>query len=127
VRSPVSPAIPRGTRPAPLSHCVVVSDDGIVKEAGMAGTEERVGYLEGRVEAQERRIDDVRDAIASLERRMEARFASIDTRFEAIDRRFESLERWLTGLDDKMTRGFVWIAGAQVTTLAAVVAALVSR
>lgn len=48
-------------------------------------------------------------------------------RFEAIDRRFESIERRLTGLDDRMTRGFVWIAGAQVTTLAAVVAALVSR
>jgi uncharacterized coiled-coil protein SlyX len=106
----------------------------MVEEAGMAGIDERVGYLEGRVQAQERRIDDVRDAIASLERRMEARFAaidarfvSIDTRFEAIDRRFESIERRLTGLDDKMTRGFVWIAGAQVTTLAAVVAALVSR
>lgn len=61
----------------------------------------------------------------SLEQRTEAFEQRVDHHFEAVDRRFEGLERRLDGLDEKMTRYFVWLVGMQVTTLAAVVAALV--
>jgi uncharacterized coiled-coil protein SlyX len=96
--------------------------------------EDRIAYLEGRVEEQSHRIDGVREAVVSLdrrienlERRMDARFEAVDCRFEGIDRRFEGLERRLDGFDEKMTRYFVWLIGVQVSTLAAVVAAFASR
>lgn len=82
--------------------------------------EERLAYLEGRVEEHSRGVDGVREALVSLERRM-------DARFEGVDRRFEGIEQRLTGLDEKMTRYFVWLVGVLVTTEAAVVAALVGR
>jgi hypothetical protein len=44
----------------------------------------------------------------------------MDARFEGHDRRFD-------GLDDKMSRQFVWLVGIQVTTLVAMVGALLAR
>jgi hypothetical protein len=44
----------------------------------------------------------------------------IETSFDAIDRRFE-------GLDDKINRQFTWLVGIQVTTLVAIVGALLAR
>ncbi len=44
-----------------------------------------------------------------------------------IDRRFEGVERRLDAVDEKLSRSFVWLVGVQVTTLAAIVAALVAR
>jgi len=79
----------------------------------MATVEERLAFLEGRVGEHSRRIDGIRDAIVHLE--------------ERVDRRFESVDMRLNGLDEKMTRYFVWSVGLQVTTLAAVVAALAAR
>jgi hypothetical protein len=79
----------------------------------MAGVDERVAYLEGRVEDHSLMVNGVRDALMSLEARMDRRFEAIDRRFEAIDQRFETL-------DAKMSRQFVWVIGIQVTTLIAV-------
>lgn len=107
--------------------------------------DERVAYLEGRVEEQARQTDGIREAMTHLEARMDGRFEAvdlrlqafedrmdrrfeaIDRRFEAIDRRFERLEVRFDATDDKYSRYFVWILGTQVTTLAAVIAALVAR
>ena len=70
-------------------------------------------------------------AIVNLEQRMDRRFDAVDRRFEAIDRRFEGIDARLAGmdgrlssLDDKFSRYFVWMLGAQVSTLAAIVAVL---
>ena len=82
----------------------------------MATLDERVAYLEGRVEEHARSVDGIREALASLEGRMDRRFEAVDRRFEAIDHRFEALE-------DKMSRQFMWLVGIQVTTLASVLAA----
>lgn len=111
----------------------------------MATAEERLASLEARVDEHSRGLADVRVAITSLEQRMdrrfdlmEKRFEAIDRRFEAIDRRFEAIDRRfegidgrlagmdgrLSGLDDKFSRYFVWMLGAQVSTLAAIVAVL---
>jgi len=37
------------------------------------------------------------------------------------------MDRRLEGLDDKVPRKFVWLVGMQVTTLVAVVGALIAR
>ena len=84
---------------------------------------------------------EVREAIRSLERRMDARFdgvedrfPGIDRRFEAVDRRFDAVDRRFDGvdrridlLDEKVSRQFVWLVGLQVTTLVAIVGALLAR
>jgi hypothetical protein len=56
---------------------------------------------------------DIRESVRQLEPRMEARF-------DVIDRRFE-------GMDDKISRQFTWVVGIQVTTLVAILGALLAR
>jgi len=83
----------------------------------------RFGGIDQRFETFDRRFE-------TIDRRFEAielRFEAIDRRFEAIDRRFETIERRIESLDDKVSRQFVWLAGAQVTTLVAIVGALLAR
>ena len=105
----------------------------------MAATEERLAALEARVDEHARGLADLRVAVTSLEQRMDRRFETADRRFDAIDRRFDAIDRRfegidarlagmdgrLSGLDDKFSRYFVWMLGAQVSTLAAIVAVLV--
>lgn len=107
----------------------------------MSSLEERVAYIEGQVSEQSHALMAVRDAVRSLELRMDARFEGVDRRFEgidrrfeavdrrfdAIDRRFDTVDRRIDGLDDKVSRQFVWLVGLQVTTLIAIVGALLTR
>lgn len=104
----------------------------------MPTLEERVAFLEGRVAEHARGVDGIRDALLHLDERMDRRFQGmdnallhleerIDRRFQAVEGRFDILDRRVNGLDEKMSRYFVWLVGAQLTTLAAIVAALVSR
>ena len=67
------------------------------------------------------RLDDVRDAITSLDERLDRRFESIDRRFESVDRRFESIDRRFESvdrrfdsLDRKLDAHFKWIVGVVV-------------
>lgn len=76
----------------------------------MPTLEERVAYIEGQVSEQSHALLEVRDAVRHLEQRMDARFETMDRR---IDR-----------LDDKVSRQFVWLVGLQLTTLVAIVGAL---
>jgi predicted RNase H-like nuclease (RuvC/YqgF family) len=110
--------------------------------------EERVAYLEGQVSELSQGFVEIRDAVRHLEYRMDGRFEAVDQRFESIDRRFEmidrrfeaidrrfegvdrrfeGLERRLDGMDSKMSQQFLWLVGIQVTTLVAIVGALLSR
>lgn len=77
----------------------------------MPSLEERVAYLEGRLEDHATAVDrlrsdgqDLRETIRQLGERM--------------DRRFDTL-------DEKVDRHFTWLVGIQVATLVAVVGALV--
>ncbi|HEY6507795.1 MAG TPA: hypothetical protein VIY56_07260 [Vicinamibacterales bacterium] len=63
---------------------------------------------------------EVREAVRSLEHR-------VDVRFEGVDRRFDTVDRRIDSLDDKVSRQFVWLVGLQVTTLVAIVGALLAR
>lgn len=84
---------------------------------------------------------EIKDAVTSLERRMDGRFdqvdkrfEQVDKRFEAIDRRFDSVDRRFEGIDrrfegvdrklEQVDRRFMWIVGTQIATLLAVVAGL---
>jgi len=75
--------------------------------------EERVSHTEGQVSELSLRLSGVEAAIHHLEQRTDARFDAVDRRFEA--------------LDDKMSRQFTWLVGIQITTLVAIVAALISQ
>lgn len=78
-----------------------------------------------------RQTDGIREAVNHLEARVDARLAGMDNRLaafeERVDRRFEGLEHRFDVMDEKFSRYFVWILGAQVTTLAAVVTAFAVR
>jgi hypothetical protein len=51
----------------------------------------------------------------------------MDARFEAVDRRFDTADRRIDVLDSKVSNHFVWLVGLQVTTLVAIVGALLAR
>lgn len=93
----------------------------------MSTIEERVAYIEGQVSEQSHAMVDVREAVRMLEHRVDARFEAIDRRFEAVDRRFDTVDRRIDALDEKMSRQFVWLVGLHVTTLVAIVGALLAR
>jgi uncharacterized coiled-coil protein SlyX len=84
----------------------------------------RLAVVEARVEEQGQMVNGLRDAIVSLEARMDRRFEAIDRRFEQIDQRFLGLDQRLDSLDSKMSRQFVWIVGIQISSLIAVVGVL---
>ena len=90
----------------------------------MPSIEERVAYLEGQVSEQSHALLEVRDSVRHLEQRMEARFDSFEQR---VDARLASMDRRIDGLEDKVSRQFVWTVGVQVTTFVGIVAALLSR
>ena len=93
----------------------------------MIAREERVALLEGQVGEQGHMIESIREGLFSLDRRMDQLERRMDQRFEAIDRRFEAVDRRLDGLDGKMSRQFMWLVGMHVTTLVAIIAALLAR
>ena len=129
-----------------------------------AGVTERVAHLEGRVQEHVRMVDDLRESMASLGQRMDARFDGLeqrladserhsaerfdaamqrsDQRFDALlqrmdqrfenveqrmDRRFDGVDRRFEAMDAKFSRQFYWVVGLQLTTLTAIVTALVAR
>jgi uncharacterized coiled-coil protein SlyX len=74
--------------------------------ARMPRVEERVAHVEAQVNELSQGLADVKETIRHFEKRVDARF---DT------------------LDGKVSTQFMWLVGIHVTTLAAIVAALISR
>ena len=90
----------------------------------MPTIEERVAYLEGQVSEHSHTLVEIRDSIRELERRFDARFDQLERRFET---RFDVNDRRFEGLDDRVARHFTWLVGLQVTTLVAILGALLAR
>ena len=104
--------------------------------------DERVAYLEGKVEEHSRGFGELRDSVFQLDLKMERRFETVDGRFDVVDRhfervdaridaldqkmggRFERVEHRLDTLDDKLSRQFLWVLGVQMAVLVAVIGAL---
>jgi hypothetical protein len=73
-------------------------------------------------------IDGIRAALVSLEQRIDRRFEAVDRRFDALEQRFTALEdkidRRFAAMDQQIARQFIRVVGVQVTTFAALVAAI---
>ena len=90
----------------------------------MPSLEERVAYLEGRLEdhttavsSLRSDVQDVREGLRQLGERVDRLWGRVDQLAERMDRRFDTL-------DEKVDRHFAWLVGVQVATLVAVVGAL---
>jgi chromosome segregation ATPase len=92
-------------------------------DARFEGVDHRFESIDRRFETIDRRFEAIDRRFETFDRRFEA----IDRRFEAIDRRFDTVDRRIDSLDDKVSRQFVWLVGLQVTTLVAIVGALLAR
>jgi uncharacterized coiled-coil protein SlyX len=108
--------------------------------------EERVAFLEGKVEEHSRGLGEFRDMIAELgsritavdqkldrlreelvaridavHDRLDARINAVD---EKVDRFREELASRIDALDNKVSRQFIWLVGLQVAVLLSVIGAL---
>ena len=72
----------------------------------MPRVEERVAYLKRQVNELSQGLVEVKETIRHFQQRADARF---------------------DGLDEKLSRQFMWLVGIQVTAVVAFVAALISR
>jgi uncharacterized coiled-coil protein SlyX len=115
----------------------------------MPTTEERLAYLEGRVEEQGRGLAELRELVfqldQKLDRRLDALEAKLDRAIAGLDKRIDGLEQRISQglnsvdgrfthldgrislLDDRMSRQFLWMLGVQITVLLAVIGALLGR
>ena len=98
----------------------------------------RFEQVDRRFEQMDRHFEQIEGRFVQIEGRfvqMEGRFVQIegrsDSRFDQLERRFETrfdvYDRRLEGLDEKVSRHFTWLVGIQVTTLVAIVGALLAR
>jgi uncharacterized coiled-coil protein SlyX len=127
---------------ATLEERVAFLEGRVVEHSHMLdGIRDATVHLEQRMDRRfellEQRFTGIEQRFTGVEQRfvgLDQRFAAIDQRFAAIDQRFAVLDQRLAGMDQridnldaKVSRQFMWLVGIQVTTLAAIVAALVSR
>jgi uncharacterized coiled-coil protein SlyX len=102
----------------------------------MPGTlEERVAYLEGKVEEHARGFGELREMVSHLDQKVDRFREELAGRIEALDQRLsgriEALDQRLSGrieaLDHKLSTQFTWLVGIQVAVLPAVVGALIAK
>ncbi len=90
--------------------------------------EERVAYLEGRVEEHSRAWKDIAERLDRVEKRIDALDQKVDRFREELSSRIDALDQRLSSridaLDQKLSRYTLWIIGIQVTILLAIVATL---
>ncbi len=88
--------------------------------------EERVAYLEGKVEEQSRLGSEIREMISHLDQRLSSRIDGLSSRIDALDQKVDRIREELSGridsLDQKFSRYFLWIIGIQVTIFLAIIA-----
>ena len=103
----------------------------------MASLDERVAYLERRMEVHTAIMVDLRGSVRALRtemhqqfermdqrfERMEERFERVDQRFDLMDQKFGLIDQKLDGtldrLDQKIDRHFMWLIGMFATLLLA--------
>ena len=86
----------------------------------MPTIEERVAYLEGKIEEHSHGFGEIRDLIIHLN-------ARVDALDQKVDRFREELSTRIDALDAKFSRFFPWTIGIQVTVLLAVIGALLAK
>lgn len=104
----------------------------------MPTLEERVAYLEGKVEEHSKAWEDLKDMIIHLEGRINALDQKVDRRIDALDvkverfreelsRRIDSLDHRIDSLDQKFSRYFLWIIVIQMSIFLAIIASFLRR
>ncbi len=104
--------------------------------------EERVAYLEGKVEDHSRGFGEIRDQVTNVDghvlaldqkvdgfrtelaSRIDGVGVRVDTLDQKIDRFREELASRIDAVDRKVSRQFVWLVGIQVALLLSVIGAL---
>ena len=108
--------------------------------------EERVAYLEGKVEERSRGFGEIRELLVELNGRigaMDLKFDSridslgqkLDSRINSLDQKLDSrinsldqkLDFRIDSLDQKVSRHFTWLVGIQVAILLSIIGALVPK
>ena len=105
----------------------------------MSTIDERVAYLEGKVDEHSNGFGELRESVRQVDQKLDRLFASLNDRIVGVDQKLDrliasvndridgvdqSLSLKIDRLDDKMSRQFLWILGVQVAVLIAVVGAL---
>jgi hypothetical protein len=98
--------------PAPLTR---------VKERSVAALEQRLSYLEGRMEEHSNLLTGTRGVLLSLDRRMLRLEEALDAKVGALDLKIDTK---IAALDHKLDQRFAWMIGLQVTTILAFVSAV---
>jgi chromosome segregation ATPase len=104
----------------------------------MPTLEERVAYLEGKIEEHSRAWEDLKDMIIHLDGRINALDGRINALDQKVDRRIDALdvkvERFreelshrIDSLDQKFSRYFLWIIGIQVSIFLAIIASFLRQ
>lgn len=86
----------------------------------MPTVEERIAYLEGKVEEHSRGYADIREGLQHLEQRL----TFLD---QKVDRFREELAARIDALDQKVSKQFIWLVGIQIMVLLAVIGALLGK
>ena len=104
----------------------------------MPSLDERVAYLEGRLEEHASTVmflradvravhEDLSAFRAEFRQELKATSAGLNTKIDAVERRLDRVDGRLDRVDDKLTRHFTWLVGIQVAALIAVLGALLGR
>jgi tetrahydromethanopterin S-methyltransferase subunit G len=80
--------------------------------------EERVAYLEGKVEEQSRLGGDLHQSVKQLDQKVDRFREELSNRIDATNSRIDAL-------DQKVSRQFTWLVGIQIAILLALVGALI--
>lgn len=104
----------------------------------MPTTDERLAYLEGRVNEHSQTfavmrdsIGLLRDSVTSLEHRVDRFERRVDARFDAMDRKFEgkfeAMDHKLDLVQDKMLTRLGWVIGLFITSTIAIISTILTR
>lgn len=90
----------------------------------MPTVEERVAYLEGKVEEHSRGFGELRELVIHLDQKVDRFREELAARIEALDQRPSAR---IEALDQKVSRQFIWLVGFQIMVLLAVIGALLGK
>lgn len=94
--------------------------------------EERVAFLEGKVEEHSKAWVDLKDLIINLDAKVDRRIDALDQKVdrfrEELSSRIDTLDQRLSSridaLDQKLSKYSLWIIGVQVTVFLAIIGVL---
>ena len=108
----------------------------------MPTVEERVAYLEGKVEEHSRGFGELREMVIHLDQKVDrfreelmganvATNSRIDALEQRLSGRIDALDQRLSArieaLDQKVSKQFIWLVGIQIMVLLAVIGALLGK